>query len=205
MKPDPISNQAIEIAFATSEPDPTLPGNAAIAPRPARWSEIAVYYDPAPVIPGKPWVSVVRGCSTYPGETLREEKLPAGTMERALKLVDPNSQLGRSVIGQAEEWAASRTETALQRLEAGVAGVEALASQLAGFEGETDADALAWLYGDELDKLTPAKLLERDFGVVEGTVRAAQKAGREIKVPLAAVMRFFDREAFHRARGGARG
>jgi len=192
MKTKPGFEHAERIAFATSEPVGVPAG---------RWTELGVYYDHRPTNPGKPWIAVVRGCSTYPGETMREEIIQVGTLERALKLFDPNSQLGRSVIAQAEDWQEPAPILPVPDI---------LPDTLARpphnrFTGTDQDEALRWLYGAELDKLTPAKLLERDFGVVEGTVRAAVKAGREIKIPLAAAMRFFDREAFQRARAVNRG
>lgn len=176
------SEQAIRIAFATSEPG-TNGGFVSADVHPCRWTELEVYYDPAPEIPRKPWISVSRGHSTHPGETLKEEINQVGTLERALKLFG-DSQLGRSVTNQAEDWAETEwVEHAPGFINFG-----------------SDEAAMRWLYGDELDQAKAQTLLARDFGAGESTVRMALASDRPIKVPFAQVARFIDRKAFRRWR-----
>lgn len=185
----PNLETAVQIAFASSQPDPTLQENASITPHAARWSELSVYYDPTPKVPGKRWIAISRGLSTYRGETTKEEAIQVGTLERALKLFRSDSQLGRIVITQAEDWAETEWST------------HAPATLSFG----SDDAALRWLYGDEVDQVTPAGLLKRDFGAGESTVRAAIADGRPIKVPFLAIARFVDREAFRRWRESRHG
>lgn len=62
---------------------------------------------------------------------------------------------------------------------------------------DSDADALAWLYGEpDGGKATFASMLARDFDLAPRTVTTALKEGTPIRVPLRAVLRFFDRDAF---------
>lgn len=178
------SAQAVRIAFNRSRVNED-------SGQPQRWTELAVYYDPAPAIIGKPWIAVARGCSTHPGERTREEKIQVGTLKRALGMFDEGSPLFRSVAAQAEDWA----ETNLPGLRNGAAPRE-FANQ---------EEALRWLYGDELEGAKPQTLLARDFGAGESTVRAALADGRDIKIPLLAALRFIDRDAFRRARDTGRG
>lgn len=187
------SKQAVRIAFAQSH-NAVKEDN-----RPYRWTEVAVFYDPTPEKPGKRWIAVINGCSSYPGETTREEVIQVGTLERALELFREDG-LGRAVRLQAREWA--ETELPRQAPETLTKRSMTLDEYLAN-EGLSDAvgneaqvAALRWLYGDDMNRLKIQTLLRRDFFVGESTVRMALNTGRLIKVPLIEALRFIDRDAF---------
>lgn len=210
MKKDPDTEQPERIAFATSEP-----------PQPrwaVRWTELAVYFLHRPLNPGRRWRAVVRGCTTYSDEQLREEEITVGTLERALKLFDTNTHLGRSVIAQAEDWAERHPNA---QPAAPAFGGESVAAEIIGQgharPGEVTIDlqpplaadasqdeALRWLYGEELESAKPQTLLARDFGVGESTARMQLKNGRPVMIPLTAALRFFSRPAFEKAKGAHR-
>lgn len=199
MKREPSNEAPERIAFATSEPADTGDG------RHARWTELAVYYLHQPANPARRWRAVSRGLSTYPGESTREEEITVGSLDRALKLFDAFTQLGRSVIAQAEDWEA---EYALKLVEKphrteAVTTCDGRELELIfepGFDGGDQGAALRWLYGDELDQAKPQTLLARDFGVKESTARMQLGAGRPIMVPLTSALRYFNRPAFKKAR-----
>jgi hypothetical protein len=197
MRKDPDTQQPERIAFASSEPDQLIQRN-----RPARWTELAVYYLHKPENPGRRWRAVVRGCSTYPHETTREEEITVGTLERALKLFDDKTQLGRSVIAQAGNWAEENIVTTVGEARA-IGGGGRCATLDPGFDGDDQGEALRWLYGEELNSAKPQTLLARDFGVKESTARMQLGAGRPIMVPLTAALRYFNRPAFKKARGAS--
>jgi hypothetical protein len=153
-----------------------------------RWTEIAIYYFLEPPLGGKRWLAEIKGVSTVPGEMDRRQTLRAGTLERALKIVDESGDVGRAVAETAREWA----EDNRLLIEAG-AGKP--------FSAKTDEEALAWLYG-EAGALSgrnslPARLA-RDLGIGESTVRMQIKNGTDVKVPLRSILPFVDREAFRR-------
>lgn len=208
------------IAFATSK----TPGGQA-----QRWTELSVHYRD---MADRPWTAIARGMSNLQHERTRESVITVGTLERALRLFDQGTQLGRTVALQAEDWEEQkrRAETA--------AAIHDASDQLRGAErsgpggavsrpresgaipilepGEEIAvkprepfpsqeEALRWLYGEELEAAKPQTLIARDFGAGESTVRAALAAGREIKIPLTAALRFFDKGAFDSFREAARG
>lgn len=192
MKREPSNEAPERIAFATSEPADTGDG------RHARWTELAVYYLHQPANPARRWRAVSRGLSTYPGESTREEEITVGSLDRALKLFDAFTQLGRSVIAQAEDWAETRVEE-LRRNPALVAELDR-EDEWGPAEFPSQDEALRWLYGDELDSAKPQTLLARDFGVKESTARMQLGAGRPIMVPLTSALRYFNRPAFKKAR-----
>lgn len=189
------------IAFASSETQPQHLADL------RRWTELAVYFLHKPDNPGRRWMAVSRGHSTHPGERTKTESVTVGTLDRALKLFTDETQLGRSVMTQAEDWRErnlSKGGTPFAELEA--AAKERELEEIAHGMTFPDQDAaLRWLYGDELDELTPAKLLERDFGATESTVRAAIAAGRPIKIPLVAALRWIDRSRFRFERAREKG
>lgn len=187
-----IPESAVRIAHRSSH-----------APSRTRWTEISIFYDQAAQDrePGdrKPWIAVVAGLSTEPGDTARRNVHRAGTLERALKIIDRTTQIGMVVCAEAEEWLADHPE-ANQGVPIGELADDIVNGLVPRFSDQIDA--LRWLYGDEaFEQLTPAKLLERDMGAGEGTVRAALKAGRDIRVPLLALIPFINRDAFRRAKG----
>ena len=192
------SPKAQRIAFATSGDPEGRPGRS-----PSRWSELAVFYDPTPEKKGRPWIAVALGCSSRPGERTKESVVQVGTLDRALHLFDNGSQLGRMVSIEAREWASD-----MEKREETIAAIEnaavALRPQPAIDWADQDA-VLRHLYGDELETRTPATLISRDFRATEGTVRAALRDGREIKVPLTAVAPFIDIARFRAAREAANG
>lgn len=204
MTRDPDLELPQRIAFASSEPKDN--GNRA-----ARWTELAVYYLHRPAKPGRHWRAVTRGYSTHPGETLREEEITVGTLDRALTLFDETTSLGRSVIAQARDWHESEGEREAAQMRTPVAppvvGLSGQGHLLVplepGFDGADQDEALRWLYGDELESAKPQTLLARDFGVKESTARMQLGAGRPIMVPLTSALRFFNRPAFKKAREAA--
>lgn len=195
MKTQPGYDGAERIAFATSEP-------AAVV-GPTRWTELAVYYlRKCPAQPGRRWMAVSRGCSTHPGETEKEEVITVGTLARALKLFS-DSQLGRSVCAQAEDWAERNASLVLrdsQRIRIPLLKPGKGLSER--FTGTTDREAIDWLYKGETDggRSTLESMLNADFGLGERTAQVAFRRGSEIRIPLVKALRYFDREAFLRDR-----
>lgn len=159
----------------------------------ARWTELAVWYLHNPGPGGKRWLARASGYSTREGERNRHTALCAGTLERALKVVDESTDIGVVVAETAREWSEDNAVTIAN----GKSGPVTFAD---------DAAALAWLYGEPDEGHDGfARMLSRDTGAGESTIRMALAAGRDVKVPLRAFLPFLDRAAFRRARETARG
>lgn len=167
-------SRALRIGFSSS-----------IADGRSRWTEIAIWYLTDAKHWRRPWVSEVIGRSTVEGERDKRSVVAVGSLERAVKLFD-DSDLARVAILQAEQWREENADRLRRR-----PTEDALPT--------TDAEMLAWLYPGSVLKNWPV-LIERDFGTGESTTRAALKNGTDVKVPLRAVLRWFDREAFQRDR-----
>jgi len=155
------TDDAQRVAFVSSEP---AGGD--------RWTELAVYYwsDGRP----RPWMTEARGRTTRDGERDRVSRLPAGSLERSLKIID-DTDMGVAVKEMAREFAA------------GLDGVQRIP------DGEREA--LAWLFGVPVDALSVNAAGEA-LGVGESTMRAALAGGRPVKVSLRALLPFINRDAF---------
>jgi len=266
-------DKATRIAFASSKGDGFT-----------RWTELAVYYLNMPEFGRKQWLTETKGCSSEPGEVTKRRAIQTGTLARGLKaLIDTDSDLGRIVAAEAEEWEEEQAASQQQIVEYksydlpgqgatthrlhvnsesyGQEELETLAHALGGRiidsagevvydhrkafptasqspggadapsanipsflpviaenylrnlalgvfikdevpEFATDLEALQWLYGNPDAGYGYPAMIERDFGVGESTTRAALKNGTPVKVPLRAVLKWFDREAFRRDRKG---
>lgn len=156
-----------------------------------RWTELAVWYLHQPKMGGKRWFARVSGYSREEGERTRHTGLASGTLERALKLIDGQSDIGVATAETAREWAEDNAATVANG---------------ATLRFDSDAAALAWLYGQPDEGHDGfARMLARDTGAGESTVRMALAAGHDVKVPLRAFLPYLDRAAFRRAREAARG
>lgn len=85
-------DNAIKIGFASSERDGYT-----------RWVELSAYFLNDPKFRKKQWICEVKARSVEPGEVDRRRVLRAGTLDRALKLID-DTELGRIVHEEAREW-----------------------------------------------------------------------------------------------------
>jgi hypothetical protein len=190
-------DKATRIAFASSKSDGFT-----------RWTELAVYYLNMPEFGRKQWLSEAKGCSTEPGEVTKRRALQAGTLARALQLIDTGTDLGRIVQAEAEEWEEenfarpSPEKVTVSQGPVHDVTVSVIAKYFDPPSYETDLEALQWLYGNPDAGVTWPRMIERDFGIGESTTRAALKNGTPVKVPLRAVLKWFDREAFRRDRKG---
>lgn len=148
-----------------------------------RWSELSVYYLPEAVDGGKRWVALSVGMSKRPGEKPITDKLVTFGLDQALKLFD-DSPIGVKVKAEARDWE--------QHHFGGddVAG-HPIARQAAKFDGSSDEEALAYLFGDKLPRSRQAAAL----GLNESTLRQ-QLGGKGVRVALLSVLPFIDREAF---------
>jgi hypothetical protein len=153
-----------------------------------RWTEISVYYFPVPPIGGKRWMTETLGMTEVQGETTRRQMLRAGTLDRALKLIDESGDVGRIVAETAREWA----EDNRLLIQAG---------EHKPFAEMTEEEALRWLYGQPDPGCRGfAQMLAKDMGVGESTIRMQLAGGKAVRVPLRAILPFVDREAFRRHR-----
>lgn len=172
---------AQRIAFASSETE-----------RSARWTELEVHYLHNPGPGGKRWAGVVKGCTAIEGERDKCVIMHAGTLERALKPID-DSAIGIVVCETAREWLEDN-RVMVENERGGV------------FMPATDREALEWLYGDIAEGDTFPRLVERDLGAKKSTVRMQLGDGRDVMVPLRALIPFIDRNAFRAAiKGNDRG
>lgn len=188
--PADVTAQAGElIAFASTE---FSGSKIAQALGRSRWTELAVWYLHKPKMGGKRWFARVSGYSRVEGEHARHTGLASGTLERALKLMDGQSDIGVATAETAREWAEDNRAT----VENGRGGAVAF---------DTDRDALAWLYGEEAAHNGFPTMLAQDTGAGASTVRMQLAAGRPVMVPLRALLPFLDRAAFRRAREAVRG
>lgn len=139
-----------------------------------RWTELTVFHwgDGRK----RPWMAEARGRSIREGERDRVSRLPAGTLERALKIFD-DTDMGIAVKEMAREFSEGLP----------VRGIPT-----------DEREALAWLFGIPVDQLklyAAGKAL--DTG--ESTMRQALTAGREVRVPLRVLLPFINRAAFQAA------
>jgi hypothetical protein len=183
MKHNALSHAAARIGFAsTQEQGGGKP----------RWTELAIFHDPAPKQHMRPFVVMQRGCSTMPGERLREEVHAFGTLDRACGWFDATTQLGRTVITQARDWEDQQS----QQLAACRAKDDAVLAI------DTHEEALRYLYPEEpKGRATREAAFARDFGLGQRTVQTALKNGTEIRVPLLKILPLIDRAAWEAARG----
>jgi len=189
-------DKATRIAFASSKSDGFT-----------RWTELAVYYLNMPEFGRKQWLTESKGCSVEPGEVTKRRAIQTGTLARGLKaLIDMESDLGRIVTAEAEEWEeenfARPSHVTVWQGPLKDASDSVIAKYFDPPSFETDLEALQWLYGNPDAGVTWPRMIERDFGIGESTTRAALKNGTPVKVPLRAVLKWFDREAFRRDRKG---
>lgn len=118
-----------------------------------------------------------RGLSNREGERDRVSRLPAGTLERALKIID-DTDMGVAVKEMAREW------------------MERFTPPVRGADIPTDErEALAWLFMVAPDALS-INAAGDALGVGESTMRAALSTGRPVKVALRSLLPFINRDAF---------
>lgn len=153
----------------------------------ARWSELAVYHLKDS---DKPWLAVSTGMSSRDGEVPIVDRQNTFGLERALDLFD-DSAIGRSVKSQALDWA-EHHQAAQGIASDGNVVVSGTLTPTARFTGTTDQEALDWLFGKDAG-LRPAA---RAFDMGESTLRMALKNQTAVRVPLAAIARYVDRERF---------
>lgn len=136
-----------------------------------RWTELRVFHwnDGR----RRPWMAEARGVSTREGERHKIARLTGGTLDRVLKLFD-DTDMGFAVKEMAIE------------AEPGV--------QPAPVPTEGRA-ALAYLFGIDPDDLS-LRAAGRVLGSTHSKLRAAIVDGREINIPLSAILPFIDRVAF---------
>lgn len=187
--PDVLAQGGELIAFASTE-------NSGLVARTlgrSRWTELAVWFLHQPKMGGKRWYARTSGYSRVEGEHPRHTGLLSGSLERALKIIDQDADIGIAVAETAREWVEDNRVT-----------IENARRGPVTFD--SDAAALAWLYGEPDEGHEGfARMLARDTGAGESTIRMALAAGRDVKVPLRAFLPFIDRAAFRRAREAARG
>lgn len=161
------------IGFASSEGDGA-----------DRWTEIRVYYQPD----GWPrFCAETIGRSRIPGEVSRTRRMPGGTLERALKLVDEGTSLGLLAANEARDW---RERNLAPDIRAGQR-----------FEGKTVTEALCWLFPNRIDERTGLPRLT-DVAAYLGVSRrsieraiAAEEEGEQasLTVPLLDIIPLIDR------------
>lgn len=161
------------IGFASSEADGA-----------DRWTEIRIYYQSD----GWPrFCAETIGRSRIAGEVDRKRRMPGGTLERALKLVDEETSLGLLAANEARDW---RERELAPDIRAGQR-----------FEGRTVTEALCWLFPTRIDEKTglpPLGDVAACLGVSRRSIEraiAAEEAGEEasLTVPLLDVIPFVDR------------
>lgn len=171
MKKDEINMEgAVPVAFADTKH----------LGRP-RWSELSVFYLPNRGDNEKRWVALSVGMSSRDGEVPITDKLATFSLESCLKLFD-ESPIGRQVKAEAIDWAEHNLPE----------GDEVAGHPVArpAFDGETDLDALAYLFGD-----MPRSRQAEALGLNESTLRQ-QIGGKGVRVALLSVLPFIDRTAF---------
>jgi hypothetical protein len=192
-----------------------------------RWTELAVYYRAGA---NRPFVPVVEGHSSRPGEKIRFQHAAMGTLDRAMNWFEGSKlrdELAAAVPdaheviyptgGRAPKmWRTTAypepySQDEERLIEDSVAS-HPLNGRTRGYSGpERLTDVLAWLYPSDQARSSREQALdfERDFGVPERTTRntLAIEAGRtEGKVgpwlkPFVSALRFFDRAAWEATRG----
>lgn len=168
------------IAYATSEADA----------RNGRWTELGVWRAGAGVLNACPtYVAEVLGKSRNAGEVTRVRRMGSNDLDRALQLIDESSNLGLIVCTQARE---------VDEQGGIVAGPSPVDEP---FDGESDEDALAWLFGPNVT----IKAMAHALGLSRRTLeRALEHPNRpaELKVPLAKLLPFVDRSKAREALNG---
>jgi len=149
-----------------------------------RWTELAVYHFADGMLGGKVWVAEIRACSAREGERTKTRRLHSASLERALGLFD-DSDLGRAVSEAAREYAED----------------EGIAGRRPGRQVIPDDDraALAWLFGLDSPDALSLRAVGKALGKGESTMRQALAGGREVMIPLRALLPFVDRIAFQKA------
>lgn len=163
---------ARRVAFASSETDGR-----------GRWTVLAIYHHPQGAFGGKCWVSEIGAYSNRPGERTKIRRMASASLERALSPIE-DSDLGIAVKEAAREYA---EDHGLPVRKPGRQVVP---------EGEREA--LAWLFGCEPGDLS-LNAAAKALGKGESTMRQALAGGREVMVPIRALLPFIDREAFRAA------
>lgn len=144
-----------------------------------RWTELRVYHHP---LLTRAWIAEVVRISTVEGERETRRVMASASLERALRLFD-DSDIGIIAKETAREFADEEC-------------LPTCPPQMAPMD---DREALALLFGVEPGDLS-VNAAAAAFGIGESSLRMALKEGRDIRVPLAAVLPYIDRAAFQRAR-----
>jgi len=155
------------------------------------WTELAVYFLTEDRWRRRPFLSELVGKSSVPGQVDKVQRVSGGSFDKVIRLF-ADTPPARVAIEQGRAWLRENGRDEVTGL-----------PRSFGLP-KTDADALAWLYGDADPKTWP-RLVEQDFGIGESTTRAALKNGTPVKLPLIALLRWFDREAFQRDRASREG
>lgn len=175
-------------------------------PDASRWTELSVIY--LPEASGRCFVAEVTGRSRVDGEAVRRRPIYVGSLERALKLFDEDSEATHALRLAAEDWMernADRPKQDVLRLRQAERGDAPAGTE--GFSGQDGLDgALSWLYPDG-PSAGRAQRLETDFGVPRRTVdNALSQEGKGEQLTgwaraFLSALRWFDRAAFHRSKG----
>lgn len=152
-----------------------------------RWTELELFFDPG-VDGKKVWRAVSKGCSSRRGEVTKNRELAAGTVDRAMKLFDPDTDAGRIMQAQVDDWMDANSDRAGRVL---MKGVEPPVLCM------DDQAALRQLFGTDTTLKSQAEAL----GLGESTLRMQLKDGKDVRVALRAILPFVDIAAFRRARG----
>lgn len=177
-----------------------------------RWTELAIYFDTefADKIRKRPFVGLVEGHSIVPGERLKRQFAAVGSLRRALDWFEDSDladNLQRAVELEIGDPELSATEV-LEKLKWCLKPQpELVLTESRRPDLPSLTAALAWLYpGDDLSERALALAFERDFGMLERTVRntLAIEAGRvKGKVgpwvkPMLVALRWIDRAAWEK-------
>lgn len=162
-----------------------------------RWTELRIYFTPD--LP-QPFVSETLGQTVVPGEELRIRRQPSDTLTEAFKAFEAGSNLTEELRPLAQRWQV--------RNEKRVAQYSIDRSAKRGFNGQTFAETLDWLYPD-LTKYPQRHALlamEKDFGIPLRTGQQLAKDERDGKGRNAYItafikaLRWFDRDAWNASR-----
>lgn len=166
-----------------------------------RWTELLVTY--LPDASGRCFVADIVGQSTRPGDVIRRKRIYVGSLARALRHFETDSDATDSIIAQAEDW----EERNRERIKADILKQRQLEKAPASqpYLGSTLLGAVQWLYGSAQAGM--AQRLADDFGVPRRTVADAldkEQGGQALSgwaKAFVSAMRYFDRAAFHAAKG----
>jgi hypothetical protein len=182
---------------------------------------------------GRQWLSEALGCSVVPGERTRTRRLYLSSLERVLKLFE-GSDIGVMVTEEARDWGdnlkrADDVSLATHRdfLDAALAERRgsfgcgsgppviltenkepptAIGQAWLDHVPETDAEALAWLYGEtDSSKATYPAMFARDMGMSANAITTALREGKPVRVPFLKLVPFLNRDAFRAARKREKG